>query len=402
MPKKLIICGGGNSAHTLIPLLADTDFEISILTSRPELWKHEIKLDYQDTDGNTLRQFSGHLHKASSNAAELIPDADYIVLCMPVHKYRSALLNEIGPFINKSKKEVFVGTLYGQGGFNWMVDEMKKRFSISNVVTFSYGLIPWVCRIVKYGEKGVTYGCKAVNVAATSPKSYFNQVNEEFFDKICNRWFNTGKTYQSDNFLSFTLSVDNQIIHTSRCFGLYKVFGASWKNRKDVPMFYKDYDDISANTLRDLDNDYTKIRDAIKAIRPDKDYQYMIDYLALERLSYQSQNTDIRESFVTSKTLITIDTPVVQNENNEWELDKNSRFFLDDIYYGNCIAKWIAEKLDIEVPTIDAIIHWAQDVREERLIDENNHLIIDGELSIFLKSGLPCFYGYDSIDDIID
>ena len=402
MSKRLVICGGGSSAHTLIPLLKDSGFDVSILTSRPELWKHEIKLEYQDPDGNVLQQFSGKLYKASSNAAELVPYADYVVLCMPVHKYREALLNEIGPYIDKNKREVFVGTLYGQGGFNWMVDEMKKRFTISNVVTFSFELIPWVCRIVKYGEKGVTYGCKAVNVAATSPTSYFEQVNEEFFDKICNRWFGKGKTLQSNNFLSFTLSVDNQIIHTSRCFGLYKVYGSSWKHKEDVPMFYKDYDEVSADLLRDLDGDYTKIRKAIQTLYPQKDYRYMLDYLALERLTYQSQNTDIRESFVTSKTLVAIASPVVQNEKEEWELDKNCRFFLDDIYYGNCIAKWIAEQLDIEVPTIDAIIRWAQEIRGERLINDDNRLIQDGDLSIYLKSGLPCYYGFTTIDDIID
>ena len=38
----------------------------------------------------------------------------------------------------------------------------------------------------------------------------------------------------------------------------------------------------------------------------------MLDYLGLERLSYRSENTDIRESFVTSKTLGAIKPPVKQ------------------------------------------------------------------------------------------
>ena len=36
MKKQLVICGGGSSAHTLIPLLKDSGFDVSIFTSKPE------------------------------------------------------------------------------------------------------------------------------------------------------------------------------------------------------------------------------------------------------------------------------------------------------------------------------------------------------------------------------
>ena len=168
-------------------------------------------------------------------------------------------------------------------------------------------------------------------------------------------------------------------------------------------MFYRDYDDVSANLLADLDKDYTEIREEIKRRYPQKDFRYMLDYLALERFSYQSHNTDIRESFVNSQTLVAIGTPVIQNKEGLWEIDINHRFFMDDIYYGNCIAKWIAEQLKIEVPTIDAILRWAQMVREERIIDGAGRLMIDKkDLSTPYKSGVPCFYGFKTIEDIID
>lgn len=401
MKKKLVICGGGSSAHTLIPLLNGSMFDVSIYTSRPEQWHNQIDLEWHNPQGDILGTYSGTLSRASSDAKSLIPEADYIVFCMPVHKYRVALHN-IAPYINR-EKTVFVGTLYGQGGWNWMVDEVKNLYNLHNIVTFAFGLIPWVCRIIKYGQTGVTYGCKAVNYAACSPHEFFPQINEELLDHICYHWFGKGKVEQSDNFLSLTLSVDNQIIHTSRCLGLYKVYGKTWKRREDVPWFYKDYDDISAQLLARLDDDYSQIRNAIKALHPEKDYHYMMDYLALERFSYQSHNTDIKESFITSQTLISIGTPVVQNADGLWEIDRNHRFFLDDIYYGNCIAKWMAEKLNIHTPTIDEILQWAQLVRQETIINEDNHLVLDSpDLREHLKSGIPAFYGFNSIEDCID
>jgi hypothetical protein len=123
----------------------------------------------------------------------------------------------------------------------------------------------------------------------------------------------------------------------------------------------------------------------------------------LERFSYQSQNTDIKESFVTSQTLVSIGTPVVQNAEGEWEVDRNHRFFLDDIYYGNCIAKWMAEQMGIDTPTIDEILHWAQIVRGEQIIDDKNHLMLDSpDLAMPLKTGIPTVYGFKTIDDCID
>lgn len=399
--KKLVVCGGGSSAHTLIPLLKDSGFEVSIYTTRPEQWSPDVKLEWHDTSGHVLGNYEGSLKKASHNPSELFPDADYVVFCMPVHKYRVALY-EIAPFLNKDKN-VFVGTIYGQGGWNWMVNEIKKEFHLNNLVTFAFGLIPWICRIMEYGHKGVTYGCKSVNYAAVYPNHFFNQVNEELLEKICFRWFGKGHVVQSDNFISLTLSVDNQIIHTSRCLGLYKVHGRTWKKREDVPWFYRDYDDVSAQLLADLDADYSCIRNAIKKLHPEKDFSYMLDYLALERFSYQSHNTDVKESFVNSQTLVSIQTPVVQNKDGLWEVDRNHRFFLDDIYYGNMIAKWMAEQLDIKTPTIDDILQWAQKVLGEPFLDDNNHLLLNSAcLNKLFKTGVPTVYGFKSIEDCID
>lgn len=116
---------------------------MSVYTSRPERWAKTINLEWHDPSGKVLGTYSGDLKTISNNPEDLFPDADYIVFCMPVHKYRVAL-QKIAPFINKDKT-VFVGTVYGQGGWNWMVDEIKKQYELTKIVTFAFGLIPWIC-----------------------------------------------------------------------------------------------------------------------------------------------------------------------------------------------------------------------------------------------------------------
>lgn len=402
MKKQFVVCGGGNSAHAVIPLLRDSIFDVSIYTSRPEKWSKIIELEWHDPDGNVRGKYSNELKTISNNPNELIPTADYIFLCMPVHKYR-VCLHQIAPYISRDKT-VVIGVAYGQGGFNWMVEEIRKEYGLTNVVEFAFGLIPWTSRAEKIGHKGIMFGFKERLCAAVYPREYFDQINEEFFNQISYKWSGKGKVEQCDNFLSLTLSVDNQIIHTSRCHGMYKVYGKSWKRREDVPWFYRDYDDISAQELEDLDAEYTLIRNAIKELHPEKDYHLMMDYLSLDHYSFNADvNESVKDSFLNSVTLGTIQTPVVQNSYGEWEIDKNYRFFMDDIYYGNCIAKWLAEQLGISTPKIDEIIRWAQEVRQEKLISDDNHLLINSpDLCAPFKSGLPCYYGFETIEDCID
>lgn len=370
MKKKVSIIGSGSSAHTLIPLLSKANYEINLLTSRPESWKKKIRLEYQSETGEVKEIFEGDLDIVSNDPTTVLTNSDFIILCMPVSQYKIAL-NRIAPFID-NKKKVYLGTIYGQGGFNWMVDEIKEKYSLNRIVTFAIGLIPWICRIKKYGEIGITYGPKAKNIAAVYPLEEFDEIEDTFFNDICCRWFHKGEFYQSKNFISLILSVDNQIIHPSRMYGLYLENPGNWDTKEDVPFFYKDFDDISAEILKKVDDDYSKIREKIKKDNPSTDFKYMLDYLSLERFSYDSCNENIKTSFTSSKTLRLIETPVVKNKDNKWELNKNHRFFMDDIFYGLCIAKGFAENFSLKVPMIDEILEWAQKILEISLIKSGN------------------------------
>ena len=401
MKKNIVIVGGGNSAHVLIPLLSKTDFEVSLLTSRPNDWSHIIELEYQNPEGEVLEVFRGGIKHITDAPQECIPDADYIILCMPVYQYRVAL-HRIAPYINRDKK-VVVGTVYGQGGFNWMMEEIQQKFQLSNITYFAFGLIPWVCRTKEYGHAGITYGVKARNAATVYPRECFDQINEEFFKPICYDWFKTGEVEQLDNFISITLSVDNQIIHPTRCYAICQKYGGKWKHADDVPLFYKHYDAFSAHCLADLDEDYSKIRNRIKKLYPDKDFHYMLNYLDLEHYTYNSSSSDIVDSFVNSPTLQAIHTPVIKGADGNWRLDKNGRFFMDDIYYGIAIAKWMAELLHIEVPMIDKLLFWAQEFRGEKIISNDHKLLLDSiDLNAPLKSGIPFYYGKKTIKEIVD
>ncbi len=394
------IVGGGASAHVIIPLLSHAGHTVQLLTRRPEEWSNEIELQQQSIDEEVERTVTGKLSLATDDPAQAIPQSDAVILCMPVCSYRSAL-RRIAPHLRRDR-EVAVGTIYGQAGFNWMTGEIEKEQSLDNITTFAVGLIPWICRVREYGKLGVTYGCKVVNLAAVSPRDRFADLNTRLLGAICEKWFDKGAFIQADSFLSLTLSVDNQLIHPSRCYGLYKRYGGRWTTREEIPYFYRDFDDLSADLMRDLDADYDKVRNGIRSRFPNREFPHMLDYLGSERLSYQSTNTDIRESFTTSKTLGAIKPPTKQIESGEFVIDTDHRFFTDDVSYGVCIAKWMAQEMNLTVPTIDAIIEWVQDIRGETYLVDGVLQVENESLAGDLRSGIPPVYGIRTLEGVVD
>ena len=394
------VVGGGSSAHVLIPFLSSCGHRVNLMTRRPEAWQTQVSVELHSMEDKVLDTIKGTLHRISSDPSDVIPDADVVILCMPVHQYRDAL-HRLAPFLNRGKKEIFVGTVYGQAGFNWMCHEVERKMQLNNVTCFAVGLIPWICRTIEYGSKGVNYGCKQHNIVAVTPANRFEHLNKLVLNDMCYTIHGTGKFLQACSFLSLTLSVDNQIIHPSRCYGLWQRYDGKWPTKQDVPYFYKDYDEISAEILQKVDAEYSKVRDAVRKHFPQRPFHYMMDYLTLERFTHQSQNVDIQKSFQESKQLGRIKTPCVKLDTGEYALDIQCRFFTDDIPYGLLIAKWIGEQLNVDTPFLDEVITWAQKLRGWEFINDGK-VVVDNALKDPYLSGIPPAYGISNVDDILD
>jgi opine dehydrogenase len=294
-----------------------------------------------------------------------------------------------------------------------MVHEIEKEHQLSNIVCFAIGLIPWICRTISYGSKAANYGGKQVNIVAVTPSVKFAKLNELLLDDICYNPLGTGKFLLACSFLSLTLSVDNQIIHPGRCYGLFRKCGGRWPSLDSVPYFYRDFDDVSAEHIKRLDDDYSVIRTAVRLHFPKRKFKYMLSYLDQLNLTHDSDVVDIKASFKDSEQLGLIKTPTVEQGKPDTEtevgqkstvrvLDTSCRFFTDDIPYGLLIGKWIAEQLEVATPFIDEVIRWAQNLRNEHWLDADGKIDMSYCLSHQSFSGIPPSYGITSVDAILD
>jgi len=369
--KNVTIVGGGNSAHVIIPILAKQGYHITLLTRKPKKWKSTVTLDYINADNELVKKIKGSVDKISDNYPEVINKSDLVLLCLPVHVYPE-IIDRIGSCI-KNDKKLIIGTIYGQGGFNWMVETTMKKYHLTQIEYFAFGLIPFICRIREYGKEAITYGSKQKNLVATSSEKLYKQLSESFLDDCCFNFFGEGKFHRVPNFISLTLSVDNQLIHPSRLYDLYTLYGGRWDSVDKVPYFYHDFTHSAAKVMKDIDSDLDKIRKAIRVKYNGVDYSMMMNYMNLEKYSYDFPIDSIYDSFMNSPTLQRIKTPVIKTKNG-YEISKKSRFFTDDIFYGLCIFKSIAEYLDVNTRHLDSLLKWAEKTTGILIFDDKNKL----------------------------
>ena len=153
----------------------------------------------------------GRINKASDNPAELSEGTKLWIVCGPAHIHE-ILLRKIAPHVQPGS---FVGTLYAQGGFDWMCKSVfGKRLENENISIFGLYNIPWICKATHYGERVRIIGPKEALYVAVEPKSKELEcmhLMEELFDI---------PTITISNFLTLTLTPSNQIIHPGRIYGV--------------------------------------------------------------------------------------------------------------------------------------------------------------------------------------
>lgn len=367
---KVAIVGGGASAHVLAVLLAKSGHEVRILTSRPKEWAQELELEAGD---DLIR---GSIVGATSSPFEAIHEASIAFMCMPVHQYPLAL-RTLAPVL-ASNQDCIIGPVYGQGGFDWMMEDVCKSYGLGRRRYFAIGLLPWIVRTKIYGKRAISYGPKFRNGIATSDLDTFDYLQENVLNDLSLNHWGCGGFERVPNFLTLTLTVDNQIIHPSRCYALSRLHPA-WESESEIPYFYRDFDDSSATILQGVDDDYTSVRKALVVKHPDLDNKYMLDYLSLEHWSYGSHNPDIRASFVNSNTLREIKPPVAVCKDGLFRLDANHRFFKDDFTFGLAISQWFGNRLGCRTPHIDLLVNWYRREIVPRQIDVVKYCIsMDG------------------------
>jgi len=106
----------------------------------------------------------GKIHRCSADPSDFT-DTDIWLLSGPTC-YNVEILLKIAPFV---KPDSYVGSIFAQGGFDWIMAEVfKKNLADKNITVFGFFNVPYICKIIEYGSKVHILGAKKYIYCAVS------------------------------------------------------------------------------------------------------------------------------------------------------------------------------------------------------------------------------------------
>ena len=300
------------------------------------------------------------------------------------------MLTDIKPFLSPG---TVIGATPGLGGFDLTAWQILGK-NLSDYVLFSVSPLPWNCRIVSYGEEVMVKVEKKKLIIAVN--SSVKDVKEKTLQIISTLF--KADVRLMDHFLAITLFPANPVIHPARLYGLFKDY-EDGRIYKDNPLFYEEMDDFSADCIQEVSNELQNI---CKCIEEKSSVRLLQDILPIGELTqriYPGQIDDVsglKQIFRTNFGYKSFRTSMTKVDNG-WIPDFSNRYFTEDIPFGLCIYKGIAEILGLETPMTDIIINWAQKhMGKEYLVNGK----LDGK--DVQETNAPQRFGINNIDDLVD
>ena len=368
MKKTICICGGGNIGHVIAGYLSlKENVDVSVLTSNPSLWSSQLLLKTPKQDNIRC-----NLLKISDNPNEVIPNADIILLCLPNFAIEETLI-KVKEYVNDAQ---LIGSVVSSGGFFWIAKNTLKN----NPKLFGFQRVPFVSRTIEYGKYAELKGFKSVLKFSTTNNIDSNNLSSLFsdlFDTPCK---------VLNHYLEATLTNSNPILHPARLYGLFHAWD-SITPYENPPLFYEGWNDYSSEILILCDEEFQKIV-----------HKLPLGYAEIPSILDYYESTGITSLTKKMKSITAFKDITTQMKvvDGGFIPDFEHRYFTEDVNFGLLIIKYLGLLLNVETPTIDTLIIWAQK-------HMNKSFLVDGQLTgnDICETGIPSNYGIRTKNELL-
>jgi len=324
---NICIIGSGNIAHALVAFVGSkADVNLKILSSSDKDWQ-EITTTHEN------RVLKGKVELVTSNP-EIISKSDLILFTTPAFA-RDSILRKIAPFI---KDNTIIGAFPGVGGFDISV---KKYITNKNINIFSAQRVPYIARIIKEGKSVRATPKESINIAVLKDAKEVQNLLENLLGMRVNLL---------DDFLEVNLSNSNPILHSAR---LYELF----ENKKMLDrkvLFYGEWSDRASEILLAMDSEFMQIIDKLKL----KKVKSLMEHYEVKNIKEMTLKLSSINAFKG------IYAPLIKTDGG-YLPDTKSRYFTEDVEYGLKFIKDYANKLNIEIPTINRVYNHLKALMED-------------------------------------
>ena len=357
-PRVLTICGGGNAGHALSVVVSKyTTAHIDWLVSSPEradLLRRGLSRGGLRSTG-VITAEAHRLRTISPDPAEVIPNADMVLLAVPAFAH-AEVLRRIEMHLGDATP---VGCLPTRGGFEFEAARHLPRRGGRRRAIFGLQTLPWSTRVVEPGE--------VVNIGAAKAEATLASLPADpgpYLARKLSQIFGT-RLVPAASFLSLTLGNQGQLIHPGLMYGHFQSWSGEPYDHESVPMLYADATDEMGTIVERLSHEAILVartlRDLTKGELRLDHVQSVHDWLRSSYADVTADSSTVATCFRTGP-IQERRTPMIEVTPGEFLPNFQYRSLTEDVPYGLVITRALADIARVETPTIDEVISWAQRV----------------------------------------
>jgi NAD/NADP octopine/nopaline dehydrogenase, alpha-helical domain/NAD-dependent glycerol-3-phosphate dehydrogenase N-terminus len=389
----LVICGSGNAGHALAVVTSQNfDGVVDWLVGseeKAELLRRSALANGLQSTG-VIKARADKLRTISSDPAQVIPDADLVMIVVPAFAHAS-VLSRIGPHVSE---KTAIGCLPTRGGFEFEASQLVSEVSVRRGGRiFGLQTLPWSTRVVSPGEVVHFGAVKAKVVMAALPAAEGQELSGQL-SKILGT-----QIVAAGGFLNLTLGNPGQFVHPGLMYGHFRFWEGEEYNDDSIPMFYADVTDNIGRIVEQLSYEATAVARAIEAqSRGVLDLSGVVPVHEWLQSSYShvtADSTSVATCFRTGP-IQARKAPMIEVGPGRFVPDFAYRYLSEDVPFGLVITRAIAELANVATPAIDEVISWAQSKMEKRYLTRGK---LEGPDAKDLP--IPQNYGVSTLADLI-
>jgi len=196
--------------------------------------------------------------------------------------------------------------------------------------------------------------------------------------------------------LTLTLANVGQIFHPGIMYGLFRNNPAVTFTEAEIPLFYENVDEETANILSGMSDEIRAVAYALSQVNPEVESDKVLhvkDWLMDSYEGLIEDTSSLHGMFHTNGAYKGIKAPTKKVADGLYAPDFGVRYIVEDIPYGLLVTRSMAEMLQVETPVIDEVL---SNVGKWVHYDYLGMLIEVKKLARI--SRLPEFYGINSAD----
>jgi NAD/NADP octopine/nopaline dehydrogenase, alpha-helical domain len=390
----LVICGSGNAGHALAVATSQNfdgvvDWLVGSEEKAERLRRSVFANGLQST--GVVEARAHKLRTISSDPAQIIPDADLVLIAVPAFAHAS-VLGRIGPHVSESAA---IGCLPTRGGFEFEASQVVSGANVRRRRGRIFGLqtLPWSTRVVSPGEVVHFGAVKAEVVMAALPANEGQELAGQLSKILGTRIVAT------DAFLNLTLGNPGQFVHPGLMYGHFRSWEGEEYTDDSIPMFYADVTDDMGRLVEQLSYDAIAVARAIKEKSSGAlDLSGVVPVHEWLKSSYSDVTAD-RTSVATcfrTGPIQARQAPMIEVGPGRFVPNFSYRYLSEDVPFGLVITKGIAEIANVPTPAIDEVISWAQSKMEKCYLTNGK---LEGPDARDLP--IPQNYGISTLPDLI-